>query len=203
LTRLLLVRHGAVAREQQGRYWGKTDVPLSDEGRQQARALAARLRREPIATVYASDLCRALDTAAAVAEAIGRPVAPCPELREIDFGELEGLTFAEVTARYPGASFWSPTGPGYPGGESLADLTERAAVFRRRLAEHADDEAVLVVAHGGSLIQLICLLLGLDPARWWQIRLDYASLTILETYPEGAVLTLLNDTCHLDRSPSP
>jgi broad specificity phosphatase PhoE len=126
----------------------------------------------------------------------------CKELREIDFGEFEGLTFDEIKQRYPQNNWWTAQHPEekLPNGESINQLAGRVSQFATRLGRNNNGETILVVAHGGSLRALICLLLGLSLERWWRIRLDSASLTIVETYPEGAVLSLLNDLCHLENS---
>jgi broad specificity phosphatase PhoE len=85
----------------------------------------------------------------------------------------------------------------YPGGESVAEFNSRVSQFVGRLKKHAPQETILIVAHSGSLRSLMCHLLGIDQERRWQFRLDLASLTILETYPAGAILNLLNDVSHL------
>lgn len=201
MTKLLLVRHGQVSIDNRGRYWGHTDIPLSAEGRMQAGRLRDRLSKERIAAVYSSDLARALDTAAIIVSNHRVPVSRCLELREINFGEYEGLTFDEIKRRYPEAeNSWRETRPGagFPGGEGLSDLTRRVDRFLERLSIHVPQETVLVVAHGGPLRMLICRMVGLDPSRWWQVRIDPASLSILESYTEGTAICQLNDKCHLE-----
>ena len=85
----------------------------------------------------------------------------------------------------------------YPGGESLYQLDNRMSDFRQRLEKHADNETILIVAHSGVLRTLACQLLDKEAQYRWQIRLDLASLTVIETYSQGAILTLLNDVSHL------
>ena len=101
MARLILVRHGDTVAGSRQRYWGRTDVALSDRGLHQAECVAARLAGEPLAAVYASDLIRAARSAEIIAAPHGLPVTACPELREIDFGEIEGLTFVEAEAKFP------------------------------------------------------------------------------------------------------
>jgi len=84
-----------------------------------------------------------------------------------------------------------------PDGESIAQLAARVARFAGKLKEHKPEETVLVVAHGGSLQVLICILLGIGLEHWWQVRLSSASVTIMDISPEGATIVVLNDTCHL------
>lgn len=200
MSRLLLVRHGETELNNALRYWGRTDVALSTVGLRQAAQLRDRLKAEKIDFVYSSDLKRALVMAQIIASSHNLEVITCPELREIDFGRLEGFTFDDVDRIYPEvARMWAERDPelAYPGGESLTELDKRLCQFRTRLERHNDEETVLVVAHSGVLRTLACQLLGMESRRRWQIRLNLASLTIIETYPQGAILTLLNDISHL------
>ena len=200
MSRLLLVRHGQVQSDNPARYWGHTDIPLSPEGVRQAEKLRERLAEERIAAIYSSNLTRALDTAAIIAMSQVVPVVPCPELREVNLGSCEGMTFDEIRRCHPGAErLWWDTNPdlSFPGGESLGSLAQRVDRFLERLSKHGPAETVLVVAHSGSLCLLVCRIAGLDPSRWWQIGIGPASLGILERYPEGVVISLLNDACHL------
>ena len=200
LSRLLLVRHGETELNSALRYCGRTDVALSDIGLIQAERLRERLNPEKIDVIYSSDLKRALVTAQIIVFEHNLKVTACPELSEIDFGQLEGLTFDEINRLYPEvARMWMKQAPDlvYPGGESLAELDKRVHQFRSRLEGHSEEEAILIVAHSGVLRTLLCQILGMEPRHRWQIRLDLASLTVIETYPESAILTLLNDISHL------
>jgi alpha-ribazole phosphatase len=200
LSRLLLVRHGNTELNSAERYWGNTDVKLSDVGFRQAERLHNRLATEKIDAIYSSDLSRASTTAEIIASKHELDVIICAELREMNFGELEGLTFTEISQLYPEVSeLWRQRSPKLkcPGGESLDQFNRRVSQFVGRLEKHAPQETILIVAHSGSLRSLVCHLLGIGPERRWQFRLDLASLTILETYPQGAILSLLNDTSHL------
>ena len=201
MSRLLLVRHGDTEGNSAERYWGHTDVKLSASGRRQAELLRQRLAAEKIDAIYASDLERAAVTAQTIAAGHGREVITLPDLREINFGELEGLNFTEVGKQYPEvARLWRERSLSlrYPGGESIQELNNRVSQFRRRLEKHNAGETVLIVAHSATLRLLMCQLLGLPPQHWWQFRLDLASLTVVGTYPGGAILNLLNDICHLE-----
>jgi alpha-ribazole phosphatase len=200
LSRLLLVRHGETELNSSRRYWGSTDVALGATGMRQAEMLRHRLAVENIGFIYSSSMKRAMTTAAVISAGHNLAVSPCPELREIDFGRIEGLDFDEVQQQYPEiASMWIQRSPhlAYPQGESLAQLDLRIEEFISRLEKHASGDTILVVAHSGVLRTLICQLLALPMTHRWSIRMDLASLSILETYPEGAILNLLNDTSHL------
>jgi len=200
LSRLLLVRHGETELNSSERYWGRTDVTLSAAGLRQAERLRDRLATEKLNAVYSSDLRRASLTADTIASRHKLEVITCPELREIDFGQLEGLTFDQIGRLYPEVTrLWMERSPElkYPDGESIYQLNNRVSDFMRRLEKHANEETILIVAHSGVLRTLACQLLGIEPQHRWQIRLDLASLTVIETYPQGAILTLLNDVSHL------
>jgi broad specificity phosphatase PhoE len=198
MSRLMLVRHGEVAADMSC-YWGRTDVHLSSEGLRQAERLRIRLAAEEIGVVYSSDLRRALDTAAIIAAPHRLSVVPCPELREIDFGQCEGLTYDEMMANHPGLeSMWKALDPeiSFPGGESLRALAERLDRFVSGMCCHLTNTA-LVVAHGGSLQVLICRLMGQNLSCWQQTHIKRASLSIVEVDGRGGVLQLLNDVSHL------
>jgi len=201
LSRLLLVRHGDTELNSAQRYWGQTDVELSAAGLGQAERLRDRLATERIDAIYSSDLSRALTTAESIASNHRLEIITCAELREMNFGELEGLTFSEISQRYPEVTeLWLKRSPKLkcPGGESLEEFNRRVVQFTTRLEKHEPQETILIVAHSGSLRSLMCHLMDIRLERRWQFRLTFASLSILETYPEGAILHLLNEVSHLD-----
>jgi broad specificity phosphatase PhoE len=198
VKRVLFVRHGDIAADM-SRYWGHTDVPLNDTGIRQAGQLACRLAGDLIDLVYSSDLRRAMDTAAILAESHRLPVVSCPELREIDFGQCEGLTFEEMKERRPETEgIWTADGQGtrFPGGESVLALTERVTTFAERLRCESYSTA-LVVAHGGSLRVLVCCLAGLELSAWREMRIERASLSIVEVEGREGRVLLLNDLSHV------
>jgi alpha-ribazole phosphatase len=201
LSRIILVRHGDTAADSGRRYWGKTDVALSEEGLRQAERLRDRLAAEKIDVMYSSTLQRARITAATIASKHDLPVTFCPEIDEMNFGELEGLTWSEISERYPDfTAQWEKQLPPlrWPGGESIEEIVRRVGVFAESLKQHADGETALVVAHSGTLRTLICHLMGIDPVHRRQLRTDMASISILENHLLGANLLSLNDKSHLD-----
>lgn len=200
MSRLLLVRHGETELNSAQRYWGRTDVKLSAAGLRQVERLRDLLAAEKIDAVYSSQLSRARVTAETIISGHSLEIVTCPELQEVNFGKLEGLTFAEVSQLYPEVTrLWIERDPGlrYPDGESIREFNRRVSQFLSRLEKHTPEETLLVVAHSGSLRVLICHLLGVEVEHWRQFRLDLASLSILETYPQGAIINQLNDVCHL------
>ncbi len=200
-----MIRHGETELNSAQRYWGKSDIKLSALGVSQAERLHDRLMSERIDAVYASDLVRAKVTAEIITLGRNQRIVTCPELAEVNFGKLEGLTFDEISQSYPEvARLWLERNPNleYPGGESRSAFNNRVTSFLKRLAKHTPKENILIVAHSGVLRTLICQLLGIGLDLRWQLRCDLASLSIMETHPQGTVLTLLNDASHL-RKDSP
>ncbi|MFC2013863.1 histidine phosphatase family protein [Chloroflexota bacterium] len=200
MSKLLLVRHGETESNSAQRIQGQRDVELNAVGLRQVERLRDRLAKQRLDVIYSSDLQRALVTAKTVASGHQLEIVTCPELREIDFGKFDGLTFAEISQRYPEmAKLWSDWNPKmrFPGGESVDELNTRVSKFLDRLKRHTPEETLLIVAHSAPLRLIICLLLGIELRHWRQFRLDLASLSIVETYPQGRIINLLNDTSYL------
>ena len=170
-TRLVLVRHGETEWSRSGRHTGRTDIPLTDRGREQAVRLGRVLRGRTFSRVVSSPLVRALDTCRLAG--FGDRVELVDDLREWDYGAYEGRTRAEIAAEVPGWTVWT-----HPiiGGESLAELGQRADRVIADLLPTGGD--VLVFAHGHILRVL--------SARWIEqppvlgSRLDLATATVSE-----------------------
>jgi len=200
LTRLLLVRHGLTEYNSTRRFAGSTDIELSPLGREQVARLRERLADQRIDFVYCSNLRRARVTAEMLIEGRCLTITPCPELREVDYGECEGLTYSQIKERFPTVAdgvVAPERGLEFPGGESFAAMVERINQFKERLARHAPNDTVLVVSHSGPLRSLVCSMLGVSQGCWRQLRIDNASLSIIDIYPRGTILSLLNGTSHL------
>jgi alpha-ribazole phosphatase len=200
LSRLLLIRHGVTESNTTRRFTGQSDIDLNADGYRQVEQLRDRLTKEKFNAVYSSDLKRALVTAEIICSVHEIEILTCPELRELNYGEAEGLTYWEISERFPElGEFIASFKPElvFPGGEGFTDLTARATEFLKRLDNHSEDQTVLVVSHGGMLRTLTCELLGLEQKHWPNFRFDNASLSIIEIYPNRSILNLLNDTSHL------
>jgi broad specificity phosphatase PhoE len=168
---ILLARHGESDWNAERRWQGHADRPLTERGRSQAAVLAERLTSIRLNAVYASDLRRAVDTAAAVAARQGVVVRTLAELREVDVGSWSGLTRAEAEARFPdGFRRWLDGGPGWDDGETYAAMSERVVGAVRRIATVHEDRPVLVVCHGGPIRALHAAALGLDVDAYRRIR---------------------------------
>jgi alpha-ribazole phosphatase len=195
--KLFLVRHGQTDLNKVRRYQGRIDVPLNETGIGQAQKLALRLSSEPFDKIYASPLVRAQETAKTIHNGRNIDIVSLPELVEMDFGKLEGKTYKEIIEIFPD---WNPAVFDFifAGGENLESLAIRMQSFVDMLKELDEDSNVLVVTHSGCLRIILCLLLDIDINKWWQFKIDVASLTVVDNVMQGAVLTLLNDTSHLN-----
>jgi broad specificity phosphatase PhoE len=200
LARLLLVRHGITDFNSTRRFAGYSDVEMSAAGYRQVEQLRDYLADEKIDAIYSSDLRRALATAEVIAAGRKLDIVACSELREVNYGDAEGLTFDEIKRLYPKlaesiANF--DLRLEFPGGEHFAGFIKRTCGFLDRLAKPETSETVLIVSHSGPLRALVCHLMGIDQSHWRQFRIDNASLSIVETYPKRVIISLLNGTSHL------
>ncbi|MDK9501405.1 bifunctional RNase H/acid phosphatase [Streptomyces katrae] len=200
----VLLRHGETALTPQKRFSGSggTDPELSPAGRRQAAAVAEALAaRGTVQAVVSSPLRRCRETAQAVADRLGLPVAVEEGLRETDFGAWEGLTFAEVRERFPeDLQAWldSPRAAPTGGGESFTSVTRRVSAARDRLLAAHAGRTVLLVTHVTPVKTLVRLALGAPPESLFRMELSAASLSAVAYYADGnASVRLLNDTSHL------
>ena len=200
--RLYLVRHGETESNRLGLALGRNDVPLNERGVLQAERLAAALSREPLAAVYASPLRRTLETARAVAAPHGLDATIDERLIEMDIGELDGLTFAEMRVRYPGLLEEWMSGPGpsmpMPGGERLVDVQERAWAAVMELAVRHAQEAVAAVTHNFVILSLLTKVLGIELSQFRRLRHAVAAVSVVDFTPKRALVVRMNDTCHLE-----
>jgi ribonuclease H / adenosylcobalamin/alpha-ribazole phosphatase len=206
-TTTLLLRHGQTALSVERRFAGRADIPLTEEGRRQAAAAAARLSaRGGIDLVVCSPLARARDAAEMVAAAIGAALLTDDGLAETDFGAWEGMTFAEVMARWPAelAAWMHDTEAVPSGGESLAAAARRAlAALDRMLADQAG-KTLVVVSHVTPIKTFVCHALLAPPAALFRMHLDVGALSEVDWFSDGpALVRSLNDTAHLRSDPVP
>lgn len=196
--RVWLVRHGLTAWNEQGRFCGRSDIPLSPRGKEQAQWLAAHLHSlipYPV-SIYSSDLLRARETAETIATPFSTPVIVSHDWREIDFGDFEGLTYQEVETRYPDhlGFFMEPDRYAPLHGESLSDVVQRIqSALIHILLEQSSSHNIIIVSHGGVLRGLLCTLLGMPLRRQWQLRIDIASITAVDLSfdDDGSLLATL------------
>ena len=171
------------------------DPALSPTGASQARALAQRVRPLGIRRIIASPLLRAKTTAEIIASDLDLSLEIDSRLLEIDFGKLEGMTFKEASAVYPGTtdSWQALAGDfSFPSGENFRDFDSRCEAMAEA-ARNAPEENVMLVAHGGVLRGILCHLLAVEADGPLRFRLAYAALTSVEIFDGGgAILTGFN-----------
>lgn len=203
MIRLLIIRHGETAWNASGRFQGQTDTPLNAVGHAQAAAVAARLASEEIHAVYSSDLCRAYDTAVALAAPHHLPIHADPRLRELNFGEWQGLTYAEISSQQAEAlAYWNEdrVHRSPPGGESLNEVAGRLASLLDEIRRGDDDvdRTVALVSHGGTARLILCVLLDHPLGDYWRFEVDNTAIAVIELQNRGPVLIRWNDTHHLE-----
>lgn len=202
MAKWLIVRHGETEWNRDSRIQGQADTPLSDEGRAQVAALGAALKGAQIDRAFSSDLSRARETAELVLGERNVPVETTGDLRELNFGRWEGRLGAELAVQEPEPFFaWHTGSPDFaaPEGESVQDLARRVERFVAERQECMLQGTSLIVAHGGSVRCLLCVMLGIPLAAVGRFNVARASLSILEVEPGGAVLILYNDVSHYRR----
>jgi broad specificity phosphatase PhoE len=208
--RLLLARHGETEWNRLRRIQGISDLELNETGRRQAEALARDLSNLSVYAVYTSPLKRARDTARLIAEPHGLEVITLDGLREMDAGEVDGLTYQEMRTHYRDFfEKWmqdcSTVRP--PGGCTLEEIQEQAwSAVQEMQARHEQDSpeanskgdgVTIAVTHFFPILSILCKALGLDLSECRRMRLDVASTCTLELRDSGAILVSMNNTCHL------
>jgi 2,3-bisphosphoglycerate-dependent phosphoglycerate mutase/probable phosphoglycerate mutase len=199
-TSIWLVRHGQTELNKARRYQGISDSPLTPFGEQQAEALAHRLRRIPLRAAVVSPARRTQLTAEAImADREGEIVAD-DRWAETNQGTWEGLTYAEVRARYPreAAERFADALHGRPaGGESLAEVAQRVLDGWRALLRQHPGGRVLVVTHATPIQLELCALSGMSPALYWRWRIDLGSVTAIDAYGGGPIVRMVNEVPRL------
>lgn len=205
MTKIILVRHGQTLWNLEMKYQGHCDVALTDKGVRQAELAGDRLAQEKVDAVYASDLNRAFTTAKCIAAKHNLTVTPIPELREINFGDWEGMTFAGISD--PSNSHWSeemtkvfshPGDAQIPGGENFPQVKERAMLALNKLVAQHPDQTIVVVSHGGTIRTVLCAILDINLNNLWKIKQDNTAINMLEYYEDQIFVSLVNDVHHLD-----
>jgi broad specificity phosphatase PhoE len=204
-TWIYLVRHGQTVWNEEGRLCGSSDVPLSGEGLAQAQKLAARLKSIDIAAIYSSPLLRARQTAEAIAAHHPIEVKVESDLREIDYGDWEGLKVADAMERFPKLEKLRREEPmkfAAPNGEPMREFAKRVISAIQRIAASHANETICVVAHQTVNRFILCWILQsphpIDFRFWRQLRQDPACVNLLQVREDELWrVCLVNDTCHL------
>ncbi|AJQ26429.1 alpha-ribazole phosphatase [Pelosinus fermentans JBW45] len=192
-----LIRHGKIKFEDnQRRYIGQLDLPLSLEGIQQAQCLETILKDIDIGKVYCSDLLRSQQTAQIIAGNKAIPVIVRKDLREIHMGNWEGRTFSHIVKEYPEEFKARGADIGYyrvAGGESFADCYKRVIDAFHEIM-NSSSGTILLVGHAGVNRLLLCYVLGMPLANLFRMNQDYGSLNIIATRKSGWQVKLVNET---------
>ncbi len=199
-TRLYLVRHGQTEWNAVRKFQGHTDVPLSPFGRNQAAHLAKHLKKIKFDVGLTSDLIRAKETALIIIGKSNLELKTDIRLREINFGEWEGLTLEEIKSAYQDIvqKWWNePVNTLIPGGEMYSEVAKRAMVSVEKIVENYPNKNVLLVSHGGAILSIICSIMGIDLNLYRRMRLDNCSLSIIhfpDNRVDNGILELFNCT---------
>ena len=201
MTEIIIIRHGETEWNQTGRFQGQSDVPLSAEGRAQAEALGRGLAVDHVDAVYASDLSRAMETAAPLAKRFGLDVIPDPLLRELHFGKWEGRFFSEINEETPDMMtmfYRNPEDVAIPESEPFAAFQKRVSGRVRTIAAAHRDERVVLVSHGAAIRILFADILSMPVRAIWHVSQLNTAVNRIRFEDDGfAILTLMNDISHL------
>lgn len=196
LNRLYLIRHGQTEGYEEFPVYGHTDVDITETGRLQMRLVAERVSLSDIKAVYASDLKRAVLGARYIARHHDIPLYYLPELREMLFGDWEGLKLAEVRKRFPReleerqADLLNFQIPG--GGESIAVFSQRILACFEQIRSEQNGNDFAMVVHGGVNRVILCDALKLDLSNMFRIHQDYGCLNIIDYFNDSTVVRLVN-----------
>jgi broad specificity phosphatase PhoE len=204
MTKIILTRHGHVEGIDPERFRGRTDMPLTEQGKAQAKAVTARIARawKP-AAVYSSPMSRCVSTGEEIARACGVANQILDGLNDLDYGQWRWLTYEEVRAAAPGLfAAWQATPQliRFPGGDSLQDLVARTAdALRLVISRHRGaTETVVLVGHDSVNRALLMQLLDQPLSAYWRIAQAPCAVNEIDIV-EGRVRVLrVNDTSHLD-----
>jgi len=201
--KIFIVRHGQTDGNSARKYFGITDIELNEEGIIQAGLISKRLEKENLFRIYSSNLKRAFKTAEIIAKPHRISVEPKEDLREINFGDWEGLSFQEIQKSYPHEfSKWQNNIMDFttPHGESVLELKKRIETAFSEILNSARENNVAIVTHGGPIRVILSRMLSPNALEtvFWKIRQDNAALNIIENIDNTQIISLVNDTSHLN-----
>lgn len=195
MTDIVLVRHAETVWHADNRYAGRTDVALTQRGKDQAEQLADWSGRAGLAACFSSPLTRARETLAPAVRTTGLVMQVDARLVELDFGDGEGLTAEEMRASFPAARAAferDPVNNPLPGGESATAAITRVTACLSEIAETYPGQRVLVVLHSTVIRLVLCSLLGIQPARYRQVFPSLRNTGLTEIRLAGDVCALLH-----------
>ena len=200
MTKIYLVRHGQTEWNKRLRFRGRIDIPLDEVGHREAEAIAEALKDRDINAIYTSPLSRSIETAQPTSRFFHLEIVPVEGLIDINYGEWEGLNFDAVKERYRDQyAQWekSPDLVRFPNGETLDEVRERSFSAFKDIVTGHPGQSVLIIPHRVINKVLLCALLGLSNAHFWEIKQDTGCINLIEHSDERFVLSMMNETCHL------
>ena len=193
--RILLLRHGETDASARGRCYGKLDVPLSVEGRQQVQRATTLLQVLQPEAVVSSPRTRAKDSAQIVASACALSVEINESFAELDFGDFEGKRYEDVQRDHPDFyARWmqSPTEVAFPNGESYESMTRRVLCAYQQLVQESPCRKLVLVAHGGVNRIVLAHVLQLEAVHVFRLEQSYAGISCIDYYDKTPVLRVMN-----------
>jgi probable phosphoglycerate mutase len=198
-TRIILIRHGETESSRERRFAGATNVDLTDFGREQARAIARRLKAVRIDALHVSPLARCLQTAEPITEVTGRKPTLMEDLRECHFGDWENLTITEVLESWQDdLQRWAAdekVAP--PGGECWYDLGIRVARWWEEATKRYEGRTVLAVTHGGPILTLARQVTKAPREAMDAFLVETGSISVIQVNNGRTRIRAWNDTTHL------
>ena len=194
MVKLILVRHALTVDNQKSRLSGHIDSSISEEGKEQIDKITNYLKDFDIDKIYTTTSSRTKDTVKKLSEL---KIIEKESLKEISFGDFEGLTFDEIKDKYP-KEFQDMIEKGYeykyPNGESLIDSYNRVCIELDNIISNNDDRTILICSHGGTIRNIITYLISNSYKYHWNFKIDNGSVTILEVQDGFTVITAMNNT---------
>ncbi|CAH2213724.1 histidine phosphatase family protein [Tepidibacter aestuarii] len=201
MNRFFIIRHGETFWNIDGRTQGHGDSKLTENGIEQAQKLAEKLSKYNIDYIYSSDLGRTIQTSEIISNTLSKKVEYKESLREINFGDWEGLTIEEIKRDYPDIyTIWrnEPHNALIPKAENLYKLKQRLLGCINELNKKHENSNIVLVSHGMSIKVLLLSLLESELSNIYRIKQDNTALNIVEFRSYGPVIIKTNDTSHLE-----
>ena len=197
MVKLILVRHALTVDNQKSRLSGHIDSSISEEGKEQIDKITNYLKDFDIDKIYTTTSSRTKDTVKKLSELKSIEIIEKESLKEISFGDFEGLTFDEIKDKYP-KEFQDMIEKGYeykyPNGESLIDSYNRVCIELDNIISNNDDRTILICSHGGTIRNIITYLISNSYKYHWNFKIDNGSVTILEVQDGFTVINAMNNT---------
>ncbi len=198
MKKIFLARHGQTDANNTLTFQGHIDNHLNSKGLLQANKLVNYFTNHNLPKIYTSDLIRTVETAKPTADVHDSEIVKIPALKEISFGEWEGLTYDEIKAKWPKdieTFFKKPAEVKISGGESFSEVQNRAwEAFKGIVQEYDDESDIFIVSHGGTVRTILCAVMNLDLNEMWKISIDNAGISCILQLENRCWIKNINDT---------